>query len=378
MHDGHRVVDSDGHLLEPADVYDGKVDPRHLERAPRILRDEQGRQGFSMLGMPPFAGGDFGSGDAVTPQGLRRPAGRQWDEAQPGGFDPHARIRDMDTDGVDAAVLFPTLGLFNSLIPEAEAAVAIARCLNDHAAEYARPYPDRLFCVGVLPLKDVDASIAELQRVAGMGFPAVVVRPNPDPNTQRKLDDPAYEPLWSAAEEAHIVVAIHEGVNPLIPFAGLDRCQNMFDWHVVSHPFEQMLAMVTLIRAGVMERHPSLRFGFMESNCGWLPYWLERMDSNYKQIGWQAPEVKRPPSEYFQRQCAITCEADEEAVGAVADLVGDDRIMWASDYPHYDSEFPGAVQEMFERDSLTEERKVKIMASNADAFFRLPVAVSRG
>ena len=77
-----------------------------------------------MLGMPPFAGGDFGSGDAVTPQGLRQPAGKQWDQAQPGGFDPHARIRDMDTDGVDAAVLFPTLGLFNSLIPEAAAAVA--------------------------------------------------------------------------------------------------------------------------------------------------------------------------------------------------------------------------------------------------------------
>ena len=74
------------------------------------------------------------------------------------------------------------------------------------------------------------------------------------------------------------MVAIHEGVNPLIPFAGLDRCQNMFDWHVVSHPFEQMLAMVTLIRAGVMERHPTLRFGFMESNCGWLPYWLEQID----------------------------------------------------------------------------------------------------
>lgn len=376
MHNGHRVVDSDGHLLEPADVFDGRVDPKHLERAPRILRDAQGRQGMSLLGMPVIAGAmPFGLGDAVTPQGLKEPQGREWDQAMPGGFDSHLRIKDMDTDGIDAAVLFPTMGLFLPLVPEPEAAVAVARCLNDHAAEYCRPYPDRLFAVGLVPLKDVDAAVAELQRVAGMGFPAITVRPNPDPNTQRKLDDPAYEPLWSAAEEAGVVVGIHEGVNPFIPFAGIDRCQTMFDWHCISHPFEQMLAMMTLVRAGVLERHPRLRVGFMESNCGWLPYWLERLDSNWRNLGWQTPEIKRPPSEYFQRQCAITCEADELAIGAVAQLVGDNRIMWASDYPHFDSEFPGAVAEMFERTDLGDTVRAKVMASNADEFFRLPVSV---
>jgi predicted TIM-barrel fold metal-dependent hydrolase len=376
MHDGHRIVDSDGHLLEPADVFDGRVDPRHLERAPRILRDAEGRQGMSFDGTPPYTGGVFGLGDAVTPQGLRAPQGRQWDEAQPGGFDPHQRIRDMDIEGIDAAVLFPTLGLFLPLVPDGEAMAAIARCLNDHAVDYCRPYPDRLFPVALLPLKDVDAAVAELQRVAALGFVGVTVRPNPDPHTQRKLDDPAYEPLWSAAEEAGLVVAVHEGVNPLISFAGIDRCQTMFDWHCVSHPFEQMLAMMTLVRAGVMERHPQLRFGFMESNCGWLPYWLERLDSNWHNLSWQVPEIRRPPSEYFKRQCAITCEADEEAVGAVVSLVGDDRIMWASDYPHYDAEFPGAVAEMFSRPSLSDAVRSKVMAGNADTFFRLPVSVA--
>lgn len=376
MRDGVRIVDADGHLLEPADVFEGRVDPRHLERAPRILRDERGRQGMSFLGMPPFTDGPFGPGDAVRPGGLRQPRHLSWDEGQPGGFDPHARIRDMDVEGIDAAILFPTLGLFLCLVPEAEAQVAIARCLNDHAWEYSRPYPDRLFPVGVLPLEDVDASVAEVQRVASLGFRAVVVRPNPDPTTGRRLDDPAYEPLWSAAEEAGLVVAVHEGVNPLVPFAGLDRCQTMFDWHVVSHPFEQMLAFLVLVRAGVMERHPRLRFGFMESNCGWLPYWLERMDSNWKNLSWQVPEIKRPPSEYFRRQCAITCEADEDAVGAVARLVGDDLIMWASDYPHYDSEFPGAVAEMFERDDLDPASRKRIMGGNADRFFALPVGAT--
>jgi uncharacterized protein len=370
MYDGTRVVDSDGHLLEPADVFDGKVDPGLIEGAPRILRTPDGRQGMSFLGNAPSVG-QFGSGDAVRPGGLKDPKQLDWDDAQPGGFDPHARIVDMDLEGVDAAVLFPTLGLFSSLIPGPEAAVAICRVLNDHAAEYCRPYPDRLYPVAILPLKDIAASVAELQRCANLGFKAVCLRPNPDPETGIQVRDPSFEPLWSAAEEAEIAVAFHEGVNPLIPFAGLDRCRSMFDWHIVSHPFEQMLAMLQLVSAGVMERHPELRFGFMESNCGWLPYWLERMDSNWRNLSWQVPEVKRPPSEYFARQCAITCEADEESVPAVASLVGGDRIMWASDYPHYDAEFPGAVKEMFERADMDQNLRAAVMATNADRFFRL-------
>jgi predicted TIM-barrel fold metal-dependent hydrolase len=372
VYDGVLVVDSDGHLVEHSTVYDGRIDPRHLEHAPRVLRMEDGRQGFSFFGMPP-ARGDFGPGDAITPGGLQQPRGLDWDEGQPGGFDPERRLADMDIEGIDAAVLFPTLGLFLSLVPEAEAAVAIARVLNDRALEYCGTDRARLFPVGVLPLKDVAAAVAELQRCAGAGFPAVVVRPNPDPHTQRRLDDPGHEPLWHAAAEAGLTLCVHEGVNPLLPFAGLDRCPTMFDWHCVSHPFEQMLAMLALMRAGVMERHPSLRFGFMEANCGWVPYWLERLDSNWHNLGSRAPEIRRPPSEYFQRQCAVTCEADEVATATVCEAVGDGHVMWASDYPHFDAEFPGAVKEMFERGDLSPERRARVMGANAVDFFRLPL-----
>lgn len=379
MFDGSRVVDGDGHLLEPADVFEGRVDPAHLEGAPQVLRGPDGRQGMAFGGNPPASNPLFGSGDAVTPGGLREEIRfRDWDDAQPGGFDPRQRLADMDVDGVDAVVLFPTLGLFHPLVPTPEAAVAVARALNDHAHEYCGADRTRLFATAILPLKDVEASVAELQRCAGLGFKAVVVRPNPDPVTGQRVDDPALEPVWAAAEEAGLPVCFHEGVNPLIPFAGMDRCPTMFDWHCVSHPFEQMLAMMCVIRAGVMERHPRLRFGFMESNCGWLPYWLERLDSNWRNLGWQTPEIRRPPSEYFARQCAITCEADEVAVPAVASLVGGDAIMWASDYPHYDSEFPGAVAEMFGRTDLDDDLRTRVMATNADRFFSLPVPATTG
>jgi predicted TIM-barrel fold metal-dependent hydrolase len=144
----------------------------------------------------------------------------------------------------------------------------------------------------------------------------------------------------------------------------------MFDWHCVSHPFEQMLAFLGLVRAGVLERHPTLRFGFMESNCGWLPFWLDRLDSNWKQLHRMAPECRMLPSEYFMRQCAIGAESDERVIPAVVTLCPG-VVLWASDYPHYDAEFPGAVKEMFERDDLTHQQKTAVMGANADRFFAL-------
>jgi len=370
MHAGLRIVDADGHYAEPADVFDGRLDPQHLELAPRVLRMENGRQGMSFLGNPP-AVGMFGSGDAIVPGGIQNPEFRDWDDGAPGAFDPFARLKDMDAEGVDAAVLFPTLGLFAPLVPDAEAEREYCRVLNDFYAEYCAADPARLHAVAMLPLKDVDAAIAETQRAAERGFAAVCLRPNPDPHTKHTVADSRYEPLWSAVEETGLAACFHEGVNPILPFAGVERCTTMFDWHVVSHPFEQMLAMMTVIRAGVPERHPGLRLGFMESNCGWLPYWLDRMDGNWKALSRMVPEIKLLPSEYFARQCFITCEADEEMIPVVADAVNPECMVWASDYPHYDAEWPGAVDEMTSRGDLTPVLKRAVLADNADRWFRL-------
>ncbi len=358
MHAGLRIVDADGHYAEPADVFDGRLDPEHLERAPRVLRMENGRQGMSFLGNPP-AVGMFGSGDAIDPGGIQNPEFRDWDDGTPGAFDPFACLKDMDAEGVDAAVLFPTLGLFAPLVPDAESEREYCRALNDFYAEYCSADPARLHAVAMLPLKDVDAAITETQRAAERGFAAVCLRPNPDPHTKH------------AVAETGLAACFHEGVNPILPFAGVDRCTTMFDWHVVSHPFEQMLAMMTVIRAGVPERHPNLRLGFMESNCGWLPYWLDRMDGNWKALSRMVPEIKLLPSEYFARQCFITCEADEEMIPVVADAVNPECMVWASDYPHYDAEWPGAVEEMTSRGDLPPVLKRAVLADNADHWFRL-------
>ncbi|MCU1457396.1 MAG: amidohydrolase [Actinomycetia bacterium] len=370
MYEGTRVVDADGHLLEPTDVFEGRIDPKHLEHAPVVRRRDDGYAGMSFDGGAPPQGGDFGSGDAVVPGGINDPKMRSWDDGMPGGFDPHQRIADHDLEGIDAAVMFPTLGLFSSLVQGPEAQTAYCRALNDFYHEYCSAHPTRLFATALLPLADVDGAVAEVHRAAERGVVAMVARPNPDPFSKRQINDAAYEPIFAAAAEAGLPICFHEGVNPMIPFAGLDRCQNMFDWHCVSHPFEQMLALLGLVRAGVMERHPTLKFGFMESNCGWLPFWLDRLDSNWKQLSRMVPDCKMLPSEYFMRQCAIGAEADEHVIPAVIDL-HPGVVLWASDYPHYDAEFPGAVKEMFEREDLTDAQRAEAMAGNADHFFGL-------
>ena len=370
MRDGYRIIDADGHLAEPADVFDGRVDPALLERAPRVLRMPDGRQGMSFLGHPPAVGA-FGAGDAITPGGIQDPAYRDWDDGAPGAFDPVARLAEMDAEGVDVSVLFPTLGLFAPLVPEADAETAYCGALNDFYAEYCATDPARLKGVAMLPLKDIAAAVREVERAAERGFVAVCMRPNPDPHTGHQVADPRLEPVWSVIEETGLAACFHEGVNPILPFAGLDRCTSMYDWHVVSHPFEQMLAMMTVIRAGVLERHPDLRVGFMESNCGWVPYWLARMDSNWRALSRMVPEIKRLPSEYFARQCFVTAEADEMTIPVVAEMVSPDCIVWASDYPHYDAEWPGAVAEMIGRPDLTDELRRGVLAANAARWFRL-------
>jgi predicted TIM-barrel fold metal-dependent hydrolase len=375
MRDGFAIVDADGHLAEPADVFDGRIDEKYLERAPRILRTEDGRQGMSFLGNPP-AVGMFGSGDAIVPGGIQDPQYRDWDDGDPGAFDPHARLREMDAEGVDVSVLFPTLGLFAPLVPEPDAEAAYCAVLNDFYAGYCSANPARLRGVAMLPLKDVGAAVREVRRAAERRFVAVCLRPNPDPHTRQQVADPRLEPLWATIEEAGMAACFHEGVNPILPFAGVERCTSMFDWHVVSHPFEQMLAMMTVIRAGVLERHPELRIGFMESNCGWLPYWLARMDSNWKALSRMVPEIRMRPSEYFARQCFITAEADEASIPIVAQMVGPDCMVWSSDYPHYDAEWPGAVEEMLARDDLTPDLKGAVLGGNAARWYRLPVVTA--
>jgi uncharacterized protein len=334
------IVDADGHVVEPESAWAGLADEHRV----RIVPDGHGYE-HVIVGDTEIL--------AVPLGNLARPGSRFDDaatfrplaEAQPGGWDPEARLVDMDAEGIDQAVLYPSIGLYTSVLSDAAASVAVARAYNDWLAGYcnAAGGARRLFGTAMLPLQDPGAAAAELRRAVGsLGFVAGFVRPNPC--LGRSLSDRAYDVVWDAAEELGVPIGVHEGSSVIVPTLGGDRPFNPMILHAVSHSFEEMLACAQLIAFGVLERHPGLRVVFLESSGGWGPFWLERLDEQAESFGGFCPDMKRRPSEYFARQCAISFEVDERTLPALAPFVGADRIVWGSDYPHHDATFPGAVE----------------------------------
>jgi predicted TIM-barrel fold metal-dependent hydrolase len=167
-----------------------------------------------------------------------------------------------------------------------------------------------------------------------------------------------------------VPVGVHEGGLSGMPVAGLDRCRSFFFSHMICHPHEQQLACMQIIGGGVLEKFPKLKVAFLESGGGWLPHWLERLDSHYEKLGLLVPYLKMKPSDYFRRQCAISFDPDEKTLPATVELIGEDQVMWASDYPHFDALFPGVVNELKEQ-PLSPRAMQKVLGENAMRFYDL-------
>jgi predicted TIM-barrel fold metal-dependent hydrolase len=190
---------------------------------------------------------------------------------------------------------------------------------------------------------------------------------------ERNLDHPDLEPFYSACEDLDLPIAIHGAPGVHLPKIGVDRFSNYIQVHCVSFPFDQMTAMTALVSGGVFERHPKLRVGFMEAGVTWVPYFLDRLHEHWEKRGdWIEGGWGRDPREYVARgQVYVSCEPDETILPAVIDACGDDFILYASDYPHWDAEWPESTQALRSRTDISETSRAKIMAENAKRFFGL-------
>ena len=176
----YNVIDADGHVLEPVDIWDKYIDPAYRERAPKIIVDTDGKErllvGEQVLGSQKGFGviGAIGSRDHEMPEDTMK-----YIDGRKGGFDPHARIPDMDLDGIDAAFLYPSVGLFSGAIKEPKLAAAVCRAYNRWLADYCRPYPDRLFGVAMLPMQSIELAIEEMRYARKeLGMRGGFLRPN--------------------------------------------------------------------------------------------------------------------------------------------------------------------------------------------------------
>jgi uncharacterized protein len=355
-----RVVDSDAHVIEGRELM-GELLARFPEKI-RMARPEE--TGAALVIEGRFYPHSFGPGAGCpAPEGLCVDRG-----ANP--FTPAGVLADADREGIDTMIFFPSAALGVPGFADQTFAAEMARLYNRWLAGYCRPHGGRLHGVGLVPVEDVSTSVAILAEAKALGLVAVMV---PAVLRTRNLDHPDLEPLYRAAEELDLPLAIHGAPGIHLPKLGSERFENYLQVHAVSFPFDMMVATTALILGGVLERHPRLRVALLESGVGWVPYFVDRLDEHVEKRGRLAPECRRRPREYVERgQLYVSCEPEESALPFVTETLGDHFVMYASDYPHWDSDFPHSTRPLRERTDLSDAVRERIMGANACRFYRLP------
>jgi hypothetical protein len=201
---------------------------------------------------------------------------------------------------------------------------------------------------------------------------------NPNPINGRHIHDPEFEPLWDAIEELGVPIGFHPtGQSSLrddIARRYLDHPNGRVIGVAGRNPMELMMAFGSMAAGGVLERHPRLRCAFLEGTCGWLPWWLWRLDEAWEKFGpGSEVQISQLPSQYFFRQCYVATDADEKVLKQVVEAVGDDNIVVSTDYPHSDGLFPHAIEEFVALEGVSDKTKAKILWDNCARLYNLPV-----
>jgi len=355
------AVDADAHLVEGAAL--AKELLTHWPEHVGFEVDEGGEPAIVLEGRRyPQA---TGPGAGCPPRhGLTDAPG-----ADPGSV--AGMLADADREGIETMVLFPSLGLAAPGLRDPAFARGFASLANELAADWCGRSGGRLRAAAVLPAEDVAASVAEMERARGLGLVCAVL---PPALRERNLDHPDLDPLYAKAVELDLPVAVHGAPGVHLPKIGVDRFTSYVQVHCVSFPFDAMAALTAIVSGGVLERHPRLRVGFLEAGCTWLPYFLDRLHEHWEKRGdWIPGGWGRDPRAYLERgQIHLTCEAEESLLPAVLAALGDDFCMYASDYPHWDSEFPHSTKALRERPDLPDASRRKLLRDNARRFFGLP------
>jgi predicted TIM-barrel fold metal-dependent hydrolase len=285
-------------------------------------------------------------------------------------LDGKGRLRDMDLEGIDVSVVYPSSLASFCAIQDTGLETAIYEAYNRWCVDYAAAGPARIKYVAVVNMRDIEAGVAEVHRAAESDATVGIYLQTH--TAQRQLDQPYFDPLWRAAEETDLPVAIHHASAALPPY-GLGVFDLGGSWwlmHAASNPWEQMRAIATPVGGGVFERFTRLRAVFLEAGCGWLPYWLDRLDEHHGLMPYSVPRMKRTASELFQTgRLLISFEPGERMLPSALKRVGEDVVVFASDYPHFDAKFPNAVKLVAGRTDITSEQKRKVLGDNAKRLY---------
>jgi len=300
--------------------------------------------------------------------------GIHYQEINPAGFDPRARLKVMDAEGIDAAVLYPGLGLSLGAAKDPELGVAMCQVYNDWLAEFCATDRKRLIGVAALPMQDPQAAAREARRaVTELGLRGGYCRPNP--HGERPFHDPAFAPVYEALEELEVPLAFHPAGLWDMPGTSAQMAHLMAPGthHALILFFDDYLTLSNLVYGGVLERHPRLKVLILECGGGWIAHWMDRLDEFTESYDWQLRHLKLKPSEYVRRQVTVSFDPGEHTMGALARFIGEDNMIWASDFPHSDAKYPGVVAELREHtEDMAPKARAKLLGLNSLALYGVP------
>jgi predicted TIM-barrel fold metal-dependent hydrolase len=337
------IVDADGHVTESTEALARYIDPAYREYGP----GSGGRTYYPNDGWDRSVRGTLGES----------------------GSDAKAWLVALDRGGVESTVLYPTAGLGIGWVREPDFSVALCRAYNDFFHQEFMLKSPRLKGVALLPLQDVAGAVDELRRARGLGFVGAML---PAVGLRQPLGHRDFWPIYAEAERLGSMVGVHATVRGP-QFFGADLFDRFIEVHTLSHAFAQMIQMTSMAFQGVFEAFPRLKVAFLEAGCTWVPYWLGRMDEEWEKRGaLEAPGCKRKPSSYLTSdQVFYPAEASEWLLGPTAEVLGKAGIFYASDWPHWDNEFPENIHEMQNRKDLSDELKRQIMSGTARRLYGL-------
>ena len=391
-------IDADGHLLEhPTHLLDFAPE-EYRDRIWQVRVEADGKEWLTLEDMHMEAAvmALAGAGGFDEPTRVKAHSGNLgYLDLPEYCWEATARLKALDADNISQSVLYPTMLMTFQSLRTLAFVEAQCRAYNDWLSDICVKGEGRLHGVALLPQLDPELAAREIKRVRDLpGIVGVMMRPNPA-IAYKPFNNPVYDPIWRAASEVGLPIGFHPlsaadlpgavlglRLNRLgtseIPVQDQDDygADNIFFTQALGNTVDMMGAVTFLTAGGVLTRFPDLRVVFLEANGGWIVSMLERLDHHRDIYSWDVPWLHEDPSEIFRRQCFISFDADESTLAFTArsPLVGADRIVWASDFPHPDAKYPGTTSLLAETiGSLPIEDQRRIAGGNAADLYGLTI-----
>lgn len=364
-----RIISADSHVAEPEEAY-REIDPAFRARAPRLVHDEKGNAGMLVDGLPTPVPMAFILAAGRRPEDIGKPA--RWETLNPAGYEPKARLALIDSEGIDAEVIFPSVGMILCRVKDLAYRKACNDAYNRWLEGFCSVAPERFLGLATVTLRTVEEGIEELRQARAMGMKGVMLPGDP---AIEDYDHPCYDPFWEAAVELGLPVHFHiltsDNDDLSVMFNRKTRGPKIAQFMSIIRGVQDILLM--FVFGGVFERHPKLRVVCAEADAGWVPHFLYRMDHAYKRHRYwlETGKLSKLPSEYFRENIYLTFQ-DDFAATHLTELSPTNRLMWASDFPHNDGTYPHTrevIQKLTE--GMSPADRARIVGGNVSALYGL-------